>query len=81
MTVTVEEQAAMVARINDAEYPTFDAAVKAAADGDTIVLLGNCTTNGLNLSKDLTVTKRREAYLHIEFRGVWYCPVGKGPEV
>ena len=63
LTVTVEEQAAMVARINDAEYPTFDAAVKAAADGDTIVLLGNCTTNGLNLSKDLTVTsEERHTY-------------------
>ena len=44
-----------VAKIGDNEYETLDAAVAAAVDGDTIIVLGDCTTEGLNLSKDLTI--------------------------
>ena len=44
-----------VAKIGDTVYGTLDAAVAAAADGDTIELLQDATTNGLNLSKDLTI--------------------------
>ena len=44
-----------VARIATAEYATLDAAIAAAADGDTIELLADCTTAGMNLSKNLTI--------------------------
>ncbi len=46
----------MVARINGETYATLDAAIEAATDGATIELLANCTTEGMNLSKDLTIT-------------------------
>lgn len=44
-----------VAKIGAIGYETLDAAVAAAVDGDTIIVLGDCTTEGLNLSKDLTI--------------------------
>lgn len=44
-----------VAKIGETEYTTFDEAVKSAPDGATIELLADATTEGLNLSKDLTV--------------------------
>ena len=44
-----------VAQIGDETYNTLDAAVAAATDGTTIELLANATTNGLNLSKNLTI--------------------------
>ena len=44
-----------VAQIGDETYNTLDAAVEAATDGTTIELLANATTNGLNLSKNLTI--------------------------
>lgn len=43
------------ARIGETEYATLDEAVAVAADGDTIEVLKDCTTEGLNLSKDLTI--------------------------
>ena len=48
-----------VAQIGTIGYATFDAAVAAAKDGATITLLSDCTTNGLNLSKSLTVEGER----------------------
>ena len=56
LTVIVKAPSSEIARIGSMTYSTFDEAVKAAADGDTIELLGNCTTDGMNLSKNLTVT-------------------------
>ncbi|MDR3983984.1 MAG: VWA domain-containing protein [Dysosmobacter sp.] len=56
LTVIVKAPSSEIARIGSTTYSTFDEAVKAAADGDTIELLGNCTTDGMNLSKNLTVT-------------------------
>ena len=56
LTVIVKAPSSKIARIGSMTYPTFDEAVKAAADGNTIELLGNCTTDGMNLSKNLTVT-------------------------
>ena len=60
LTVTVKAPSSEIARLvsttGSTTYPTFDEAVAAAHDGDTIELLGNCTTDGLNLDKDLTVT-------------------------
>lgn len=44
-----------VARVGDVEYATFDEAFAAAADGQTITLLTDATTRGLNISKDVTV--------------------------
>lgn len=44
-----------VARVGDVEYATFDEAFAAAADGQTITLLADATTRGLNVSKDVTV--------------------------
>ena len=43
------------AKIGKAEYKTLDAAIEKAADGATIEVLADCTTAGLNLSKDLTI--------------------------
>lgn len=44
-----------VAKINGNEYATFDAALAAANDGDTITLLQDATTEGINLNKTLTI--------------------------
>ena len=45
-----------VAQIGEDTYATLDEAVTAAVDGDTIELLADATTKGLNLSKNLTIT-------------------------
>ena len=44
-----------VAMIDNVGYTTLDAAVAAAKDGDTIEVLKDCETAGLNLKKDLTI--------------------------
>lgn len=44
-----------VAKIGSTEYETLDKAIEKAADSDTIVLLADCTTAGMNLSKNLTI--------------------------
>lgn len=44
-----------VARVGDAEYSTFDEAFAAATDGQTVTLLANATTKGLDVRKDVTV--------------------------
>ena len=44
-----------VARIDETKYNTFDEAVAAAQNGETVTLLDNAETAGLNLSKDLTI--------------------------
>ncbi len=44
-----------VAKIGNTEYATLDEAIEAAGDGDTIELLGDATTQGINLHKDLTI--------------------------
>lgn len=44
-----------VARIDKTEYNTFDEAVAAAKNGETVTLLHDAETAGLNLSKDLTI--------------------------
>ena len=44
-----------VARIGEKEYNTFDEAVTAAKNGETVTLLADAETAGLNLSKDLTI--------------------------
>lgn len=44
-----------VACIGKAKYNTFDEAVAAAQNGETVTLLADAETAGLNLSKDLTI--------------------------
>ena len=44
-----------VARIDETKYNTFDEAVAAAKNGETVTLCADAETAGLNLSKDLTV--------------------------
>lgn len=44
-----------VARIGEKEYNTFDEAVAAAENNQTVTLLADAETAGLNLSKDLTI--------------------------
>ena len=44
-----------VAQIGETKYTTLDEAIEKAADSDTIVLLADCTTAGMNLSKNLTI--------------------------
>ena len=59
-----------VASINDTMYETFDEAVTAAADGDTIKLLDNATSKGLNLSKSLIIDGSKEYTLTFEDKGI-----------
>lgn len=44
-----------VACIGEKEYNTFDEAVADAKNGETVTLLADAETAGLNLSKDLTI--------------------------
>lgn len=44
-----------VACIGEKEYNTFDEAVAAAKNGETVTLLADAETAGLNLDKDLTI--------------------------
>ncbi len=49
------QETAYVAQIGEDKYKTLDEAVAAAADGDTITLLADCETAGLELRKNLTI--------------------------
>ena len=44
-----------VAQIGGTKYATLDEAIEKAADSDTIVLLADCETAGMNLSKNLII--------------------------
>ncbi|MDD6044733.1 MAG: hypothetical protein PUC76_03685 [Clostridia bacterium] len=44
-----------VAQIGEKKYATLDEAINEAAEGDTIVLLADCVTDGMNLEKDLSI--------------------------
>lgn len=44
-----------VAKVGDAEYATFDEAFAAATDGQTVTLLADATTKGLDVKKDVTI--------------------------
>lgn len=44
-----------VAKINNTLFTSLDEAVKSAKDNDTIILLSNATTEGLNVNKNLTI--------------------------
>lgn len=70
LTSSPEDVKTYVAQIKDVKYETFDEAVTAAVDGDTIKLLNNATTKGLNLSKDLTIDGSKEYTLTFEDKGI-----------
>ena len=48
-----------VAQIGETKYATLDEAIEKAADSDTIVLLADCTTAGMNVSKNLHRWRRK----------------------
>ena len=50
-----EETPDYVAKIGEKQYKTLDEAITEAEDGATIVLLADCSTSGMNLSKSLTI--------------------------
>ena len=77
------QETAYVAQIGEGEnaqkYETLDEAVAAAADGDTITLLANCKTAGLNLDKNLTIagsTETEETFT-VTFKGMGIALWGK----
>ena len=45
----------ILAHTGEQEYTTLDEAIEAANDGNTIVLLADCETKGMNLNKDLSI--------------------------
>lgn len=55
------------AKIEDTMYVTLDEAVVAAQDGETIELLKDATTEGLNLNKNLTITSESDSHYTITF--------------
>ena len=70
LTSSPEDVKTYVAQIKDVKYETFDEAVTAAVDGDTIKLLDNATTKGLNLSKNLTIDGSKEYTITFEDKGI-----------
>lgn len=61
-----------VARIDEtgSEYNTFDEAVAAAKNGETVTLLADAETSGLNLSKDLTIDGGDRYALNFTDKGI-----------
>lgn len=50
-----EEVKTYVAQIGDTKYETFDEAINAAKNGDTISLLEDTTSKGINTNKNITI--------------------------
>lgn len=50
-----------VAQINDTKYETFDEAYAASKNDDTIILLSNATTEGIDLKHNLTIDGKKHA--------------------
>ena len=62
------QETAYVAQIGEDKYKTLDEAVAAAKDGDTITLLADCETAGLNLDKNLTIAGSTEKTFTVTFK-------------
>lgn len=58
-----------VAKVGDAEYATFDEAFAAATDGQTVTLLADATTKGLDVKKDVTIDGAGHSLAFVE-RGI-----------
>lgn len=56
--------------IGETKYNTFDEAVAAAKNGETVTLLDNAETTGLNLSKDLTIDGEGKFALNFTDKGI-----------
>ena len=67
MPATASADGDPVAKIGSTEYATLDAAVAAAGDGETITVLKNCSTEGLNLDKNLIIEGYGSDYPEITF--------------
>ena len=82
VTVTVKGQTGAVAQIGEITYDTLDAAVEAAADGDTIELLANCYTQaGFGLSgKTLTVEGEGYSIAFLD-KTIYLAQNGEAPSV
>ena len=65
-----EDVKTYVAQIGETKYETIDEAILAASNNDTIVLLDNATTKGLNLSKNLTIDGSKEYTITFEDKGI-----------
>ena len=50
-----EDVKTYVAQIGETKYETLDEAILAASNNDTIVLLANATTKGIELRKNITI--------------------------
>ena len=59
-----------VACIGEKEYNTFDEAVAAAKNGETVTLLADAETAGLNLDKDLTIDGEGKFALNFTDKGI-----------
>lgn len=46
--------------VTPTQYETLDSAITAAEDGATIELLADCTTEGMNLEKNLTIQAKKD---------------------
>lgn len=70
-----------IAKIGSNEYATFDAALVAAQDGDTIVLLADCVcNNGLTVSnKSLTIDGQNHT-ITLNGKGIYACSTKGNPE-
>lgn len=55
IAIANEESKTYVASVNGVNYETLDEAINAANDNDTVILLSNATTKGMNLSKNLII--------------------------
>ena len=55
ITTNSDETKVFVASVNGVNYETLDEAISAAKDNDTIILLSNATTSGMNLSKNIII--------------------------
>lgn len=54
-TSSPEDVKTYVAQIKDVKYETFDEAISAAQDNDTITLLDDTTSKGINTDKNITI--------------------------
>ena len=70
MYVNAEEDIKYVATINDVKYENFDIAVSSAKDGDVITLLDNVNSEGMKLSKNLTIDGNSKYTITFENKGI-----------
>lgn len=50
-----DDETTPAAKVGSTTYATLDEAITAAQDGDVVEMLRDCTSNGIDLTKDLTI--------------------------